>query len=82
VRARITPMNEQRVCSINQETGLPNDQFDRDPRNAGAILATECGKQAHFKVSIVRTDHVIAYACYEHIKKLHETEFRVTEIES
>jgi hypothetical protein len=75
-------MNEPRACSINKETGLPNDHSDRDPRNTRAILATECGKPAHFKVSVAGTDHIIAYACYEHIKQLHDTEFGVTEIES
>jgi hypothetical protein len=75
-------MNEQRACSINKETGLPNDHSDRDPRNAGAILATECGNPAHFRVSVAGTDHAIAYACYEHIRELRDTEFAVTEIES
>jgi hypothetical protein len=75
-------MNEQRTCCINKETGLPNDQSDRDPRNAGAILATECSKPAHFKVTVAGTDCVIAYACYEHTKQLHDTEFGVTEIEN
>jgi hypothetical protein len=75
-------MNEQRICSINKETGLPNDQSDRDPRNAAAILAAECGSPAHFKVSVPGADNAIAYACYEHIKKLQHTKFEVTEIES
>jgi hypothetical protein len=74
-------MNEQRICTINKETGLPNDQSDRDPRNAGAILAAQCGSSAHFKVSIPGAENATTYACYEHMKKLQNTQFEVTEIE-
>jgi hypothetical protein len=74
-------MNEPRVCSINKETGLPNDQSDRDPRNAGALLAAECGNPAHFKVIAAGTDNVV-YACFKHVTELHNMGFEVTELEN
>jgi hypothetical protein len=74
-------MNDPRVCSINKETGLPSNQSDRDPRNAGALLAAECGNPAHFKVIAAGTDTVV-YACFEHMKELHNMGLEVTELEN